>query len=185
MVVRPSVVQQNDSCQTLGGNYIILGHSYSWTCVCYSSTWKTYLQIEIIASSSNCRPCCFQSVWNMKNVCFLVCIFCTNLQRLSLLKNHGSNLKIIIFKIEGEKGKISLVFICLDFILFLRENFLFARTSSPSLDACAYTRTYRYMQAYLFPSWWRFQLDNRKGCLQSCTIMAQICIIKFGLVRES
>lgn len=44
------------------------------------------------------------SVWNIKNVCFLVCIFSTNLQRLSLLKNHGSDLKIIIFK-TGEKRK--------------------------------------------------------------------------------
>lgn len=104
MAVSPTLVQQNDSCLTLGGNYIILGHSYSWAYVCHSSTWKRYLQIEIIASSSNCRPCCFQSVWNMKNVCFLVCIFSTNLQRLSLLKNHGSDLKTIIFK-TGKKRK--------------------------------------------------------------------------------
>lgn len=153
MAVSPSVVQKSDSCQTLGENYITLGHLYSWAYVCHSSTWKRYLQIEIIASSSKCRPCCFQSVWNMKNVCFLVCIFSTNLQRPSLLKNHRSDLKIIIFKMGGGGGEITLVFICLDFILFLRENFLFARTSSPSLDACAYAHTYRYMQAYPFPSW--------------------------------
>jgi len=123
---------------------------------------KIYFQIEIIASSSNCSPCCFQSVWNTKNVCFLVCIFSTNLQRLHLFKNHRSDLKIIIFKMSEGKGKSTLVFICLDFNLFLRENLLSARTSSPSLDACAYTHIYRYMQAYHFPSWWRFQLDSSK-----------------------
>lgn len=41
----------------------------------------------------------------MKNVCFLVCIFSTNLQRPSLLKDHRSDLKIIIFKIGGGGGR--------------------------------------------------------------------------------
>lgn len=151
MAVSPSVVKQNDSCQTLGQNYIIL---------CHSSTWKRYLQIDIIAVSSNCRSCSFQSVWNIKNVCFLVCIFSTNLHRL--FENHRSDLKIIIFKMRKKKKKERSHWVSFALTLFLREN-LHARTSSLSLDAYAHTHTYRYMQAYLFPSWWRFQLDSRKA----------------------
>lgn len=78
----------------------------------------------------------------MKNVCFLVCTFSTTLQRVFLLINHGSDLKIIIVKIRGG-GKERSHWISFALILNIRENFLVARISSPSLDACAYSHSYR------------------------------------------
>lgn len=159
MAVSPSVVKQNDSCQTLGQNYIIL---------CHSSTWKRCLQTDIIVFSSNCRPCCFQSVWNTKNVCFLVCIFSANLQRL--FENHRSDLKIIIFKMRKEKkGKITLVFICLDFI---SKGKLICKNFKPIIrHKC--THPHLQISASLpLPQLMDISARQQDGCLQSCTIEA-------------
>lgn len=82
-------------------------------------------------------------VRTQKTSAFLVGIFCTNLLILFLLKNHGSDSKMVIVNRGWREGKITMVFTCLHLILFLREIFLFARTSIPRLNARVYIHTYR------------------------------------------
>lgn len=164
MAVSPLVVKQNGSCQTFGPNYIIL---------CHSSTWKRYLQTDIIAFSSNRRSCCFQSVWNIKKkVCFLVCIFSTNLHRL--FENHRSDLKITIFKMRKKKKKRKdHIGFHLPWLLdFISKGKLICKNIKPIIRCIC---THPHLQIYAsLPISQLMEIPARQqeGCLQSCTIKA-------------